>query len=248
MFDRFDDSMSNLATTPLFDHDAYAHNFSATVLEARDDLIALDRTMFYPSGGGQPGDSGLLHLKSGTARVVETFRDDANRAVIWHRVSTPSEAVDVGGAVDGAIDWEPRYENMRMHTCLHLLCSLISAPVTGCGMGGGKGRLDFDLPEMELTKDLITRRLNDLIEAGIEVTTSLVAPQKRAELLGLVRNRYALPPQTSDAIKIIDVQGIDVQPCGGTHVAKTTEIGRVVCEKIEKKGRQNRRVVLRFER
>lgn len=107
-------------------------------------------------------------------------------------------------------------------------------------------RLDFDLPEMDLTKDEITRRLNALIEARIEVTTSLIAPEKRAELLGLVRNRYALPPETSDAIKVIDVRGIDVQPCGGTHVANTGEIARVVCEKIEKKGRQNRRIVLRF--
>ncbi|MEM5345147.1 alanyl-tRNA editing protein [Paraburkholderia azotifigens] len=237
--------MSEIATTSLFDQEPYERTFRASIIEVKEDLIALDRTLFYPAGGGQPGDSGELRTKQGSMRVVETFRDAVNRSLIWHRVDNSSETV--GDAVDGAIDWEPRYSNMRMHTCLHLLCSLISAPVTGCGMGGEKGRLDFDLPEMDLTKDEITRRLNELITSQIEVTTSLIAPQRRAELLGLVRNRYALPPETSDAIKVIHVNGVDVQPCGGTHVANTAEIPRVVCEKIEKKGRQNRRIVLRFD-
>jgi Ser-tRNA(Ala) deacylase AlaX len=113
-------------------------------------------------------------------------------------------------------------------------------------MDAAKGRLDFDLPNMEWTKDDITQRLNELISNRIAVTTTLVAPENRASLLGLVRNRYALPPETPDAIKVIEIESIDVQPCGGTHVANTGEIPRVVCEKIEKKGRQNRRIVLRF--
>lgn len=240
--------MSNTGTIALFDHEPYEREFSAKVIEVRDDLVALDRTLFYPTGGGQPGDSGAFRSKHGTVRVLETFRDAVNRSLIWHRVATSSEAQGIGDIVEGSIDWEPRYSNMQMHTCLHLLCSLISAPVTGCGMGGEKGRLDFDLPEMDLSKDEITRRLNELITAGIEVTTSLIAPEKRTELLSLVRNRYALPPETSDAIKVIDVRGIDVQPCGGTHVANTAEIPAVVCEKIEKKGKQNRRLILRFSK
>lgn len=168
------------------------------------------------------------------------------RSQIWHRVDTPVEAAALDGKITGELDWQYRLDNMCMHTCLHLLCAVVPAPVTGCSMGAGKGRLDFDLPKMESTKDEITRRLNEMISNRIMVSTALVAPENRASLLGLVRNRYALPPETTDSIKVIHVDGVDVQPCGGTHVANTGEIPRVVCEKIEKKGRQNRRIVLRF--
>jgi misacylated tRNA(Ala) deacylase len=234
-------------TISLFDHEPYERSFHAAVVEVKDDLVALDRSLFYPSGGGQPGDLGMLNIEGErTFRVIETFRDEVDRSLIWHRLETPVDPRQCGGAISGEIDWDLRYRNMQMHTCLHLLCAVIPAQVTGCNMGAGKGRLDFDLPEMALTKNDISRRVNEMIGDRVPVTTSLVAVENYESLLGLVRNRYAVPPKTTEAIKVIEVAGVDIQPCGGTHVANTFEIPEILCEKIEKKGRQNRRIVLRF--
>lgn len=240
-------TMSDYQTNCAFDREPYVRDFRSTVLDVKGDLAALSDTFFYPAGGGQPGDCGTLRFNNlGEIRVLETFRDQQNRSCIWHRLASPVPPDVVGESVAGEIDWRIRYGNMQMHTCLHLLCSLISAPVTGCSMGGDKGRLDFDLPEMQFSKEEITLRLNEMIADRINVRTTLVSPEHRDSLLPLVRNRYALPPDTGDAIKMIEIEGVDVQPCGGTHVANTSEIRQVVCEKIEKKGRQNRRIVLRF--
>jgi misacylated tRNA(Ala) deacylase len=239
--------MKGNATMPLFDETPYETTFEATVIDSRADRIALDRTLFYPTGGGQPGDTGFItHANGSRVRVVETYRDDTDRSLIWHRLEGDIEALAAGLTVAGEVDWEARYDNMRMHTCLHLLCSLIDAAVTGCSMGQGKGRLDFDLPEMSMSKDEITRSLNALIASQIEVETRLISPDNYDAALALVRNRYALPPRSANSVKMIEVRGVDTQPCGGTHIRNTSEIGQVVCEKIDKKGRQNRRIVLRF--
>jgi misacylated tRNA(Ala) deacylase len=213
-------------STPLFDELPYEQQFEAEILDVQNDLVALDRTLFYPTGGGQPGDIGLLASDTAVVRVVETFRDPQNRALIWHRVSSPWK--NDRKTIRGTINWELRFQNMAMHSCLHLLCSLIDAPVTGCGMSNGKGRLDFDLPEMNTTKDEITQRLNKLINDAIEIKTSFVNGSNYESLRGLIRNRYALPPETAEAIKVIDVQGVDIQPCGGTHVRNTSEKPQVV--------------------
>ncbi|WP_158907028.1 alanyl-tRNA editing protein [Burkholderia sp. L27(2015)] len=239
--------MKNNATAPLFDETPYEITFEATVIDSREDLVAFDRTLFYPAGGGQPGDTGFItHANGSRARVMETHRDDTDRSLIWHRLEGDIEALAVGLTVTGEVDWEVRYDNMKMHTCLHLLCSLIDAPVTGCSMGQGKGRLDFDLPEMTMSKDEITKSLNALIASQIEVETRLISPDHYDAALALVRNRYALPPRSTNSVKMIEVRGVDIQPCGGTHIRNTSEIGQVVCEKIDKKGRQNRRIVLRL--
>jgi misacylated tRNA(Ala) deacylase len=239
--------MKNSATAPLFDETPYETTFDATVIERKAELVAFDRTLFYPAGGGQPGDTGFISQANGSrARVVETRRDDTDHSLIWHRLEGDIETMAVGSTVTGEVDWAARYDNMKMHTCLHLLCSLIDAPVTGCSMGQGKGRLDFDLPEMTMSKDEITNCLNALIASKIEVETRLVSPDHYDAALALVRNRYALPPRSANFVKMIEVRGVDTQPCGGTHIRNTSEIGRVVCEKIDKKGRQNRRIVLRF--
>jgi Ser-tRNA(Ala) deacylase AlaX len=239
--------MNSNTSMPLFDELPYERSFDATIIERKDNLIALDRTLFYPVGGGQPGDTGeISRADVGPLRIVDTYRDDTDRSLIWHRLDEGCDAWQAGDKVTAQIDWAARYVNMKMHTCLHLLCSLIDAPVTGCSMGQGKGRLDFDLPEMTLSKDQITEALNALISQRIDVDTRLISPDEYDTALALVRNRYALPPRSASAVKMIEVRGVDIQPCGGTHVRNTAEIDQVVCEKIDKKGRQNRRIVLRF--
>ncbi len=237
--------MKSNGTAALFDEAAYETTFEATVIDSRQDLVAFDR---YPAGGGQPGDTGFITYADGSrARVVETRRDETDRLLIWHRLDGDVESLPTGKiAINGAVDWGVRYPNMRMHTCLHLLCSLIDAPVTGCSMGQGKGRLDFDLPEMTMSKDEIADSLNAMIARQINVETRLMPPDQYDVALELVRNRYALPPRSAQFVKMIEVRGVDIQPCGGTHVRNTLEIGKIVCEKIDKKGRQNRRIVLRL--
>lgn len=239
--------MSSNTSVPMFDEQPYEHSFEATIIERKDNLIAFDQTLFYPVGGGQPGDTGQVLQPDGShLRIVDTYRDDTDRSLIWHRLEASEATLQAGDKVSAQIDWDTRYLNMKMHTCLHLLCSLFDAPVTGCSMGQGKGRLDFDLPEMTLTKEQITEALNALISERIDVETRLISPDEYDNALALVRNRYALPPRSANAVKMIEVRGIDIQPCGGTHIRNTGEIDRVVCEKIDKKGRQNRRIVLRF--
>jgi misacylated tRNA(Ala) deacylase len=239
--------MSSNTSVPMFDELPYERSFNAVVIERRDNLVAFDQTLFYPVGGGQPGDTGQLLQQNGChARIVDTYRDDTDRSLIWHRLEEGSALPQAGDRISAELDWDTRYRNMKMHTCLHLLCSLFDAPVTGCSMGQGKGRLDFDLPEMTMTKEQITEALNALISRQIDVETRLISPDQYDTALTLVRNRYALPPRSANAVKMIEVRGIDIQPCGGTHIRNTGEIDQVVCEKIDKKGRQNRRIVLRF--
>jgi len=145
-----------------------------------------------------------------------------------------------------AIDWARRHRLMRLHTCLHLLGSLVPAPVTGCGISPDSARIDFDLPESTLDKDDLTARLNALIRAATALKTTLITPEELAREPDLVRTIGAAPPAGTARIRIVEIPGVDRQPCGGTHVANTAEIGEVVVTRIEKKSRSNRRVVLRF--
>ena len=153
---------------------------------------------------------------------------------------------DPGTPVTATIDWQRRHRHMRMHTCLHLLSAVLTYPVTGGQVGDGKGRLDFDIPEGGLDKDDITRRLNALIEADHTVTQRWISDAELAAQPELVKTMAVKPPSGAGRVRLIDVAGLDLQPCGGTHVERTAEIGPVVVSKIEKKGRQNRRVAVAF--
>ena len=147
-------SVHTMETLALFDSAPYQNAFSARVIAISEQGIALEHTLFYPTGGGQPGDTGHLTLADGTrVQVTGTVRDPVLRSIIWHQVDHYPEQLAAGVQVDAGLDWERRYQHMKMHTCLHLLCSLIDAPVTGCSISADKGRLDFDLPEMTLDKD-----------------------------------------------------------------------------------------------
>lgn len=241
--------MSALAlhTRPLFDELPYQHTFTARVLAVSALGVALEQTLFYPQGGGQPGDQGHLLLPDGSAvAVVDTQRDPLLRAIIWHQLEEGSLVdIQAGMELQGCLDWERRYRHMRMHTCLHLLCAIVDAPVTGCSISADKGRLDFDLPESTLDKEKITRDLMELVNAALGVQVKQLTSEQQSRLPNLCRTQVA-PPQGNGTLRVIDIPGVDLQPCGGTHVRNTDEVGAVACEKIEKKSRHNRRVTLRF--
>lgn len=234
-------------TDELFRRDAYLQSCDAVVVAVSDDGIELDQTVFYPLGGGQPGDRGTLRCKDGTlVEIVDTRKGHPNGRIL-HLPTEGSDLPSAGEPVRAEIDWKRRYRHMRFHTSLHLLCALIDAPVTGGSIGPDKARLDFDLPEQTLEKTSLTARLNALIEADHPVTARWISDAEMQSQPELVRTMSVKPPSGYGEVRLMEIPGVDLQPCGGTHVRKTGEIGRVAVRKIEKKGRQNRRVILTFE-
>ena len=229
-------------TEEVFRRDAYARSCEARVTAVDDAGVRLDRTVFYPLGGGQPGDSGEIVLDGGTAlRIVDTRKGAADGEIV-HVPDGPVDVDIIGSRVVARIDWERRHRLMRMHTCLHLLCSLIPAPVTGGSIRDGSGRLDFDLPESTLDKADLTTRLNRLVAEDHPVIPRWIGEEELDANPSLVRTMSVAPPRGRGTVRVLDIEGVDLQPCGGTHVASSGEIGRVRVTKIEKKGRQNRRV------
>ena len=235
-----------MTTTLLFRESPYETRFEATVEAVDGNAIALDRTLFYPHGGGQPGDSGTLTLADGSALTVADTRKGDGGAVL-HHISEGATLPAVGDRVSGEIDWSRRHAHMRMHTCMHLLSVAIPAPVTGGSVGADKGRLDFDLPESTLDREAVTESLNALIAADHPVTAEWIAEAELDARPELVKTLSVQPPRGEGDIRLIRIGDIDLQPCGGTHVARTAEIGRVRVAKIEKKSRHNRRVSIVFD-
>lgn len=230
----------------LFRDDAYARSCEARVLSAEPAAIRLDPCIFYPMGGGQPGDSGSLRRASGEEIQIVDSRKGQDHEDVVLIPAEGSEPLEVGERVTSEIDWDRRYRLMRMHSCLHLLCAVVTGDVTGGQISDGKGRLDFNLPDTRLDKEEITTALNRLIEAGHPVQPRWVTEQELTENPHLVRTMSVKPPMGSGRVRLLDIAGIDLQPCGGTHVRRTSEIGAVVVTKIENKGRQNRRVNIAF--
>ena len=237
-----------MPTLKRFDEDAYRTTCDATVVAVHPEGIELDATVFYARSGGQAGDTGTLVLPDGQTIAIADSVYSADRQTVLH---VPADSANLsllasGTLVTATIDWERRHRLMRLHTCLHLLGSLIPVPVTGCGISPDAGRVDFDLPESTLDRDTLTTQLNELIGRNTPVRIDLITPEELAAQPELVRTIGAAPPAGASAIRIIHIDGIDRQPCGGTHVRATGEIGRVVVTKIEKKSRQNRRVAVAF--
>jgi len=236
-----------IPTRPLFYEEPYQQQFTAHVLAVSELGVALDQTLFYPTGGGQPGDKGCFLLPEGCeVAVVGAQRDSLIPSIIWHQLAGGSSAISVGMKLQGCLDWKHRYQHMRMHTCLHLLCSIVDAPVTGCSIATDKGRLDFDLPESSFDKEHITHRLNELVGAALPVTTHMYPADKYSNTSEITHTSAVSSPAMLGMVRVVDISGLDTQPCGGTHVLNTSEVGKVICAKIEKKGRHNRRVTLRF--
>lgn len=233
-------------TEELFREDAYAKSCEATVVGASDDGVILNRTVFYPEGGGQPGDTGTLSLADGKeSSVTNTIKGDGGSIV--HVIDGEGTLPAVGDTVTAEINWARRHAHMRMHTCLHLLCSLIEGGVTGGSIAEAKGRLDFDLPDTALDKEQITTDLNALIDADHSTTASWITDEEMASREELVRTMSVKPPMGKGRVRLMEVAGVDLQPCGGTHVRSTSEIGRVRIGKIENKGKHNRRVNVLFD-
>ena len=234
-------------TGELFREDAYIKTCEATVTSVDERGIRLDQTIFYPTGGGQPGDTGRLRLAEG---VVIEIRDTLKGAVPGEVVHVPSDGAPPlapGTKVTAEIDWDRRHRLMRMHTCLHLLSCIISGEVTGGQVSDGKGRLDFNLPDQALDKDKITAELQRLIAEDHPTRTRWITDDEMQARPELVRTMSVKPPRGLGRVRLLEIDGVDLQPCGGTHVARTGEIGAVECVKIESKGKMNRRVNLAFK-
>jgi misacylated tRNA(Ala) deacylase len=233
-------------TELLFREDAYLRACPARVIGANEQGIRLDRTVFYPMGGGQPGDTGMLRLASGEEiAILDTLKGEGPDEVV--HVPAPGTALPPPGSeVTAMIDWERRHRLMRMHTCLHLLCAVVPGAVTGGQISDGRGRLDFDVPGASLDKEAIAERLNVLIADGHAVTPGWISDDDLAARPELVRTMSVKPPSGAGRVRLVEIAGVDLQPCGGTHLRNTAEIGRVALGKIENKGRQNRRVNIVF--
>jgi misacylated tRNA(Ala) deacylase len=231
-------------TELLFRDDGYLRSCAARVIAADERGIRLDRTVFYPTSGGQPGDTGVLRLATGQAiTVVDTVKGGGTDEVI-HIPAPGSMLPGPGMEVTAEIDWERRYRLMRMHTCLHLLCSIVPGAVTGGQVSDGRGRLDFDVPGSSLDKEMLSGRLNALIGEAHPVGPRWISDAELAAQPELVRTMSVKPPSGMGRVRLIEISGIDLQPCGGTHIRSTAEIGPVAVTKIENKGKQNRRVIL----
>ena len=232
-----------MATALIFRDDPYARRADAVVTAITARGVELDRTVFYPTGGGQPGDRGVLRAAGAEAAIADTIT--SGDAVVHVLTEAPPELA-VGAPVSAEIDWDLRYGRMRMHTCLHLLSAVLDYPVTGGSVGDAKARLDFDIPEAILEKEQVTAELNRLITEDRPVTSEWITDEELAANPGLVKTMAVKPPTGAGRVRLIRIEGLDLQPCGGTHVARTGEIGAVVVTKIKKKGRHNRRVSLAF--
>jgi len=229
-------------TTRLYETHPYMRGCDARVTNVTTDSVGLDQTIFYPTGGGQPGDTGRLIRATGeTIVITDTVKRDGT---VHHIRDAASPTPDLGEVVRAQLDWDRRFRHMRLHTCLHLLSALIDAPVTGGNIGTDKARLDFDLPAAGQDKQALTEALNALIERDIECGIEWITDAELDAAPQLVKTMSVQPPRGAGRIRLVRVPGVDLQPCGGTHVARTGEIGRVEVIKIEKKSKHNRRFVV----
>ncbi len=225
-------------TELLFRDDAYLTACEARVLAVRDGVVELDRTVFYPQGGGQPGDSGRI----GQWRVLDTRKGEAPESILHVMEST--QGMQAGMTLPVSIDWERRNRHMRFHTALHLLCAVVKAPVTGGRMAEDKAHLDFDTDMEKLSKDEIEAGVNALVKAGIEARARWISDAELDARADLVRTMSVAPPQGEGRVRLLEIPGVDLQACGGTHVRNTAEIGRLTVARIRSEGKRNKRVTL----
>ena len=230
----------------VFREDAYARSCRARVVAVTPAGIELDRTVFYPTGGGQPGDTGLLRRPDGNpVRIAGAVKGEGADAVL--HLPAPGEALpSPGEEVEAVLDWERRYRHMRFHTALHLLCAVVPAPVTGGQVAEDKARLDFDIEMERLVKETLEAELNRLVAEGHPVRPRWIPDTELDARPELVRTMSVKPPRGQGGVRVLEIEGVDLQPCGGTHVADTREIGRLAVVKIRSEGARNRRVVLGF--
>lgn len=236
-------------TEPVFREDAYLAECQAEVVAVNDrGGIVLDRSIFYPTGGGQPGDSGFLRFGGSQIGIATAVKGEGDEIVL---VAPEGSALPpVGTSVTQVLDWQQRYRHMKIHSALHLLSVVLPFPVTGGQISADKGRLDFDMPEAPEDKEAIADALNALIARDLAITESWITDAELEANPGLVKTMAVKPPMGAGRVRLVRIgtteEQIDLQPCGGTHVRRTSEIGPMRLGKIEKKSRLNRRVYIHF--
>ena len=224
----------------LFEENPYLREFKAKIIniDIEEKTIELDNTAFYARSGGQPGDIGQIITENQNIEVEDTIKKD-NKII---NIINKTENLDKGTEIIGKINWEKRYKHMKMHSALHLMCSVIPLGVTGGQIGYEKSRLDFNDPDKEINKEEIEEKINSLVKDDYEITSEIIDSKILDEQPELVRTMSVKPPQIDGKIRLIKIGNVDLQPCGGTHVKSTAEIGLIKIGKIENKGRMNRRV------
>jgi len=236
-----------VATEELFRDDARRVECEARIVALDARGVRLDRTVFYPQGGGQAGDAGELARADGTRIAIADTRKGEAPGEIVHVPADPAvlESLRVGEPVTARIDWERRHRHMRFHTATHLLCALVPHPVDGCSITAGYARLDFHMNE-PLDKEALTAGIARLVAEAHPVRDRWISEAELDANPALVRSMSVQPPRGTGRVRVLEIDGVDLQPCGGTHVSNTAEIGAVVVTKIEKKSAMTRRVVLGF--
>ena len=230
-------------TDLLYMDDSYARDFTATVVEATEDGVVLARTLFYPTGGGQPNDVGTLAADGSTWQVVDVRKRGPGVVHVVDGEGLPA----VGATVEGTLDWERRYKLMRTHTALHVLCGVIfrayGASVTGANIGVDKARMDFELEDLNQERvSHIERRVNEEIDAARAVTWKVLPREEAFQIPDLIRTKInLLPPQIAE-VRVVEIEGLDLQADGGTHVRNTSEVGQIKVVGTRSKGRNNKRI------
>ena len=234
--------MTNTMLEELFRQDAYLKEADASVTAVEERGVRLDRSIFYPTGGGQPGDTGVLRWDGGEARIVDSVKADGGD--VLHVLAPDAPRPAVGTKVHAVLDWERRYRHMRMHTAMHVLSAVIKGNVTGGQVGADKSRLDFNLEGEVPTKEWVTEEINKLLATDHPVDAQWITDEEMTSRPELVKTMSVRPPMGVGKVRLLKIDGVDLQACGGTHVANTSEIGRVECTKVENKGKMNRRFII----
>ena len=238
---------AGVGTELLFRGDAYLRESPGRVVAVTaEGAVVLDRTLCYAQGGGQPGDLATLIRADGSEVAVANTVYGADKTTVLHQLAPGAAVPSVGEAVTLRLDWARRYPRMQAHTALHLLSVVLPYPVTGGSVGDGEGRLDFDIQDAGLDKAELTARLQELVSRDAPVSERWITDAELDANPGLVKTMSVKPPRGSGRVRLVEIEGIDLQPCGGTHVRRTGEIGPVAITEIEKKGKQNRRVRIRL--
>lgn len=236
-----------MPTDELFRTDSYLKECEATVTGVNErGGILLDRTVFYPTGGGQPGDSGVLRLAGGGEIAIVTTVKGVGEENVIHVPAEGQTMPAPGTQVTAAVDWGRRYRHMRMHTALHLLCNVVSFGVTGGQISADRGRMDFDMGDERLDKDEIAAELNRLVDDDHPTRIDYISDEELEAQPQLIVTLSVQPPRGAGRVRMLHIGDVDLQPCGGTHVARTGEIGHLVVTKIESKGKRNRRINIAF--
>jgi len=231
-----------MATELLFRDDAYMKTATARVLAVRDGKVELDRTIFYPLGGGQPGDTGFLVRDNGERIAIADTRKGNAPGVVAHHLAAGAVLPEVGEAISLEIDWDRRYALMRLHTALHVMSCVVVAPVTGGNIAPDKARLDFDIDMTLLDAGKIAHGTNELIGRAIATESVWITDEELDARPELVKTMSVQPPRGQGRIRLLRIPGIDLQPCGGTHVANIAEIGGIQVVRIRNEGKRNKRV------